>query len=280
MEERQIVEKEPPETKPVPDPTDSMSFLDHIEELRWRIIKGGIGVVIGVIIAFVFEDFIINEILLGPAHADFFAYDMLGLNAVELVLQSRRLPGQFFAYWGTIFIVGIIIGSPVLIYQIWGFIVPALEGTSKWKTRANTLFITFFFLLGVAFGYCILVPFSLQFFAQFSISGNVINEFDIGAYFGSLTKWILACGVVFQLPVVAYYLSKFGILSPDIMRKYRKHAIVAEFILAAILTPPDVVSQTLVVIPLIILYEVSIFISKWGVKQREKSKVKSAEQQA
>ncbi len=276
MEERQITKKEPPETKHVPDRTGRMSFLDHIEELRWRIIKGCIGVAVGVVIAFIFEDFLINKILLGPTHSSFFMYDALGLQAEDLVLQSRRLPGQFFAYWGTIFIMGIIIGSPILFYQLWGFIVPALGNTSKWRTRANTLFITFFFLLGIAFGYLILVPFSLQFFAQFSISGNVVNEFDIGAYFGSLTKWILACGLVFQLPVVSYYLSKFGVLTPELLRKYRKHAIVAEFILAAILTPPDVISQTLVVIPLLILYECSIFISKLGVRHREKAKAKTA----
>ncbi len=274
MQERQITKKEPPETKPVPDRTGRMSFLDHIEELRWRIIKGCIGVALGVIIAFIFEDFLINEVLLGPAHSNFFAYDWLGIEAVDLVLQSRRLPGQFFAYWGTIFVMGIIIGSPILIYQLWGFIVPALGDTGKWKTRSNTLFITFFFLLGVTFGYVILVPFSLQFFAQFSISGVVVNEFDIGAYFGSLTKWILACGLVFQLPVISYYLSKFGILTPELLRKYRKHAIVAEFVVAAVLTPPDVISQTLVVIPLLILYEFSIFISKLGVKHHDKAKQK------
>lgn len=275
MEERQIAEKNPPKAKPVADRTNQMSFLDHVEELRWRIIKGFIGVGIGVVIAFIFEDFIINSILLGPAHSDFISYHFLGIDAVDLVLQSRRLPGQFFAFWGSIFVIGVIIGSPLLIYQLWSFIVPAFEENSKWKTRSNTLFITFFFLLGVTFGYFILVPFSLQFFTQFTISDVVMNQFDIGAYFSSLTKWILACGFVFQLPVVSYYLSRFGIVTPELLRKYRKHAIVAEFILAAILTPPDVVSQSLVAMPLIILYEISIFISKAGVKHREKRKMKT-----
>lgn len=271
MEERQIAKKDLPEAKPVADRSGQMSFLDHVEELRWSIIKGCIGIGVGIIIAFIFEDFLINTILLGPAHSNFFMYSVLHIDAVDLVLQSRRLPGQFFAYWGTIFIMGVIIGSPILIYQLWGFIVPALEDSSKWKTRSNTLFITFFFLLGVSFGYLILVPFSLQFFTQFTISNVIVNQFDIGAYFSSLTKWILACGLVFQLPVVSYYLSKFGVLTPELLRKYRKHAIVAEFILAAILTPPDVVSQTLVAIPLLILYEFSIFISKYAVKQRKKA---------
>jgi len=274
LKERQIANKKPPEHKPVSDRSGRMSFLDHVEELRWRIIKGCIGIGVGIVIALVFQNFLIDQVLLGPAQSDFISYQLFGIDAVDLSLLSRRLPGQFFAYWGTIFIMGVIIGSPILIYQLWGFLVPAFEDTSKWKVKTNTLFITFFFLLGIGFGYFVLVPFALQFFTQFTISSIIMNQFDIGAYFSSLTEWILASGVVFQLPVVSYYMSKFGLLNPAFLRKYRKHAIVVEFILAAILTPPDIVSQTLVAIPLILLYEFSIHISKLGIKHRNKQKAK------
>lgn len=257
------------------DPTASMSFLDHLEELRWRILKGMVGVVFGIIIAFIFRDFIIREFILGPARADFFMYEIMPIDAINLSLISRRLPGQFFTYWGTLIITGIIIGSPILIYQLWSFIEPALESGAKLKTFLNAIFITFFFLLGVAFGYFILVPFAVQFFTQFVISDVISNEFDINEYFISVAVWTLACGVIFQIPVVSYYLSKVGLLTPEIMRTYRRHAIVAVMILSAFLTPPDPVSQMMIAVPLIILYQFSITLSRIANKQRKKQMEKA-----
>ncbi|MBN2733009.1 MAG: twin-arginine translocase subunit TatC [Balneolaceae bacterium] len=262
---------DPPKAEPPPHPTDQMSFLDHLEELRWRIIKGSIGIVIGIGIAFIFSDFLINTVLLGPTKADFVVYQWLGIDAIDLTLQSRKLPGQFFAYWGTLFVMGIIIGAPLFIYQLWGFVEPAFDKAGKWRTRGNTLFITFFFLLGVCFGYFVLVPFALQFFSQFQISDVIRNDFDINAYFSSVSMWILSCGVIFQLPVVSYFLSKFGLITPDFLKKYRRHSLVGCFVISAVLTPPDPVSQILVAVPLILLYQLSIFVSKLGVRSREKS---------
>jgi len=247
-----------------------MSFLDHLEELRWRIIKGLLGGLIGIIIAVIFSDFFVDYILLGPTQADFFVYKFIGIDAVDLTLQSRKLPGQFFAYWGTIIVVGIIIGSPIMFYQAWAFIEPALEFSEKKKSFFATSFITFFFLLGVSFGYLVLVPFALQFFTTFQISDVVRNDFDINEYFSSLSVWILSCGVIFQIPVVSYFLSKIGILTPEFLRKYRRHAIVACLALAAFLTPPDPVSQILIACPLLLLYELSIWISAIANRQRKK----------
>lgn len=271
MEERQIMKGNPPKAEPVQHPTDQMSFLDHLEELRWRIIKGSIGIVVGIVIAFIFSDFLVDTVLLGPTRADFIVYQWLHIDAIDLTLQSRKLPGQFFAYWGTLFVMGIIIGAPLFIYQLWGFVEPALDNAGKWRTRGNTLFITFFFLLGVSFGYFVLVPFALQFFSQFQISDVIRNDFDINAYFSSVTMWILSCGVIFQLPVVSYFLSKFGLVTPEFLKQYRRHSLVACFIIGAVLTPPDPVSQVLVAIPLILLYQLSIFVSKLGVRSREKA---------
>ena len=265
---------------PKVDPTQGMSFLDHLEELRWRILKGLLGVLAGVIVAFFFRDFIIKELILGPAATDFFMYQIMPIEAVELSLISRRLPGQFFTYWGTLIITGIIIGSPLFIFQLWAFVEPALESGEKIKTFLNSLFITFFFLLGVAFGYLILVPFAVQFFTQFVISDFISNDFDINEYFISVAVWTLACGVIFQVPVISYYLSKVGLLDPDIMRKYRRHALVAILIVAAFLTPPDPISQMMIAIPLLILYQFAIFLSKIASRKRKKELEKAFNNQS
>lgn len=270
MEERQIMQGEPPKAKKPADRTGTMSFLDHLEELRWRIIKGLIGVLVGVTIAFVFSDFFVEKVMLGPTRADFFMYDVLRVDAVNFELQSRRLPGQFFTFWGTLFVMGFVIGSPIFIYQIWAFVEPALESREKRKTFFSTFFITFFFLLGVAFGYLILVPFALQFFAQFQISDIIRNDFDINEYFSSVSMWVVACGIIFQIPVVSYSLSKIGLLTPDLLRKYRRHSIVFALVISAMLTPPDPISQVLIALPLTVLYEMSIWISRYAMRKRKK----------
>lgn len=250
--------------------TDNMHFLDHLEELRWRIIKGLGGVLLGVVIAFIYSDFLIDTVLLGPVYKDFFMYKLVGIEAVDVSLQNRRLPGQFFTYWGTLIVVGFIIGSPLFIYQLWKFIEPALESGEKKKTRYTAFVISFLFLLGVTFGYTVLVPFAVQFFAQFQMSASVRNDIDITAYFSAVTMWIIACGIIFQLPMISYTLSKFGILTPEFMIKYRKVAIVLCFVLAAFITPPDPVSQFLIGIPLILLYQLGIYISKVVNRNRNK----------
>lgn len=264
------MKEEPPKAKQPEDLTSTMSFLDHLEELRWRIVKGMVGVLCGTVIAFLFSDFFIEQGILGPTRESFFMYDLLRVDAVDLVLQSRRLPGQFFTYWGSLFVIGFVIGSPVFIYQCWAFIEPALERSEKKKTFFSAFFVSFFFLLGVAFGYLILVPFALQFFAQFQISDMIRNDFDINEYFGSLAMWVISCGVIFQIPVVSYSLSRIGILNPEFLRKYRRHAIVLCLFVSAMLTPPDPVSQILIAVPLTLLYELSIWVSRFALGRREK----------
>lgn len=259
----------PKATKPV-DRTDQMSFLEHLEELRWRLIKALIGILLGVVVAYIFSDFVIDKILLGPTKASFFMYDIIKVDAMDLALQSRKLPGQFFTFWGSLFVAGFVISSPIFIFQIWAFIEPALQRKEKWKTFVSASFVTFFFLIGVCFGYLILVPFALQFFTHFQISDIVRNDFDINEYFSSLAMWIITCGLIFQVPVISYTLSKIGIVTPKALKKYRRHAIVSSLILAAILTPPDPISQILIAVPLVFLYEISIWISYIAVRNRNK----------
>lgn len=261
---------DPPKAEPPADRTADMSFLEHLEELRWRLIKGFGGVALGIVIAVFFGDFLVNKVMLGPTRADFIVYQFLGIDAIDLTIQSRKLPGQFFTYWGTLILMGFIFGSPIFFYQLWAFVEPALESGEKWKSRMHTLFITSFFLMGVCFGYFVLVPFALQFFSQFQISDVIHNDFDINEYFSSLSMWVISCGIIFQLPVVSYFLSKFGLLSPEFLIKYRRHSIVFCFIISSLLTPPDPISQIIVGIPLIILYQFSIWVSGRGVRQREK----------
>lgn len=266
---RQVMGEIPPKAE-APKLVIEMSFLDHLEELRWRILKGMSGFLVGLVIAFVFSEFFIDEVLLGPAKADFFIYSWLGLDAVDLVLQNRSLPGQFFSYWGTLFVVGLIIGSPIFFHQLWAFLEPALEQNEKKSSTLVVGSITMMFTLGLLFGYLILTPFALQFFATFQLSDSVRNDFDISAYFSSLTMWTLSSGLIFQLPVITYALSRIGLLTPAFLRKYRRVAIVVFLVVAAFLTPPDPISQILMAIPLIGLYEIGIWISAITVKRRNR----------
>lgn len=275
---REVMGSTPPKAvKPSKDPTASMSFLDHLEELRWRLFKGLSGLFIGIFIAFFFRDFFINELILGPTRPDFFMYKLIRIEAVELSLISRKLPGQFFTYWGTLIVVGFIVGSPLTFYQLWAFVAPALEQKEKIKTFLNALFITFFFLLGVAFGYLILVPFAVQFFTQFVITDVISNEFDINEYFTSVAMWTLACGIIFQIPVVSYFLSKVELLTPEFLKKYWRQAVVIILVLSAFITPPDPISQILIALPLTFLYQLAIVTSKIAIRSNERARAKRFE---
>lgn len=261
---------EPPKLDPQKNRQAEMPFLDHLEELRWRIIKGLAGLVGGAVLAFIFSDWILNNILLGPARADFFMYQLFGLDAIDLTLQSRKLPGQFFTYLGTLVIFGSVLGSPVFFYQLWAFIEPAFEDNEAKSSRFVVFYISLLFLIGVGFGYLILTPFALQFFTGFQISNLVRNDFDINEYFASISMWTLSCGIIFQLPMISYFLSKIGLLTPEFLKKYRKQAIIGCFVLGAFVTPPDPVSQTLVALPLLGLYQISIIVSRIAEKKRNK----------
>ncbi len=247
-----------------------MSFLDHLEELRWRIIKGLVGIGISAILCLFFADWVIDTLLLGPTRENFFMYRILGVPAETLVLQNRTLTGQFFAYWGTVLVVGLILGAPVFLYQLWKFIEPGLYPHEKAGMRFAALFATFFFMLGVSFGYLVLTPLAVQFFAQFRISESILNEFDISKYFSMVTTWTLGAGALFELPVVVYFLSKLGILTPALLRNSRKYALVIILAIAAFLTPPDPLSQIIMAVPLMLLYETSIWISAVVNRKRDR----------
>jgi sec-independent protein translocase protein TatC len=250
-----------------------MSFLDHLEALRWHIIRSAIAIIVGAVVAFIFSDFIWDSIILAPKSNDFWTSKMIikvsnffgmesnGLNSKPLQLISYNMSGQFMVSIWTAIIAGFIAAFPYVIYQFWSFIKPALYENERNHARGAVGIMSGLFLLGILFGYYLIVPFSVDFLATYSISDEVINQINILSYISSVVSIVIAGGVSFELPVIAYFLSKVGLLTPRFLKKYRKHSYVVLLIIAAIITPPDVLSQILVAIPLVILYEISIVIS-------------------
>ncbi len=257
-------------TEPAPSPKGEMSFLDHLEEFRWALLKGFGGVLLATIIASFFGEWIIDALLLGPKRPDFIMYQLLGIEATEFTLQNRTVTGQFFAHLGTIMAAGLVLGSPLFVYSMWRFIEPGLYPQEKSGLRFASVFAVFFFILGLAFGYFVITAFALQFFANYEISPEIVNEFDITRYFSMVIWWSFGTGILFQLPVVVYFLSKLGLATPARMRQWRKYALLATLIVGAFLTPPEPLSQILVATPLMLLYEASIFISVYMERKRRK----------
>ena len=235
----------------------SMSFIDHLEEFRWRLIKSILSIIIGGLITFFFIDNFLELLLLPLSNVD-------SKNPVNL--QVLSVQGMFIIKWTIALVGGIIFSVPIITYQIWKFIAPGLYANEKGFVLPLVLFSFLSFTTGILFSYFILIPYCLNFFA--SLSGDtVLNNFSINHYFSFITWMLLGSGIVFQLPVISLLLSIIGLLTPPFMRHYRRHSIVAIFILSSFITPPDPVSMLVMALPLIILYEISIGIS-WLVNRR------------
>jgi len=235
-----------------------MSFLEHIEELRLRLIYVGLGIVVGMIISFFVLDFVVTEILLRPARE------------VNLVLQNLRPFGQFTLYFEVAFTLGLILSIPNVVYQFWKFIEPALGMGERKYIKFIVFFTTFSFLAGMVFAYYLILPATLGVAVTIG-TDQIKNEFAVDEYLSIVYSVTLATATIFELPMLSYALAKIGILKPEYMTKYRRHAIVILFIVAAVLTPPDPVSQSIMVVPLILLYELSIIIVKRVKANRENS---------
>jgi sec-independent protein translocase protein TatC len=232
-----------------------MSFLEHLEELRWRIIYSLLGIVIGAIVCWIFIDFLVDVILLKPAKDS------------GASLQNLRPFGQLFMYMQIAIIGGIIASIPNIFYQLWRFIAPALKKQERKYILAIVIYSSLCFLIGIAFAYFVMLPLTMKFAAQFG-SKDIVNQFAIDEYMSIIISVMLAAGLIFELPMVSFFLTKLGILTPQFMRKYRKHSIVIILVMAAILTPgTDPVSQIILAVPLVLLYEISIFISKLSLKK-------------
>ncbi len=253
-----------------------MGFLDHLEELRWHIIRAVAAILIFTIAAFVFINDIYHGVIMGPSRPDFWTYRMLckvaaltgaqGLciDKLDFELQSIELGGQFSMAMVSALVIGLLFAFPYAFWEIWRFIKPGLRGSEKTITRGAVFYVTALFMCGVLFGYYIVAPLAINFLATFKLDESIKNQFSVNSYVSLLAVLTLACGLTFQLPVVAFVLSRVGIINPRLMREYRRYAFVAILIIAAIITPsPDVLSQILVSIPLWILYEISIFVSAY-----------------
>lgn len=253
---------------------NEMSFLEHLEELRWHLIRAFTVILLIAITAFLFRNIVFDQIILAPKNADFLTNRLLCLlgekvsipklciNTTSFQLISIKMAGQFTMHITTSIFAGIIVGFPYLFWEFWRFIKPALYEKEASHTRGAVTISSLLFLTGVLFGYFVIAPLSVHFLGSYNVSDQVINQINLKSYIGTITSVTLAAGATFELPVLIYFLSKANLVTPEILRKYRRHAIVLILILAATITPPDIFSLVLVTFPLLLLYEAGIMISK------------------
>ncbi len=262
---------------------DEMSFLDHLEVLRWHLIRSVLAVVIIACVAFMFKSFIFDVILFGPKNMDFPTYKFFcniatyfGITSefcgesLPFTIQSRLMAGQFSAHIWTSIWAGVIVGFPYILFEVWRFISPGLYENERKHSRGFILTASFLFFLGVLFGYYIVAPLSINFLGTYQVSSEVLNEIDLGSYVGTVRASVIACGIMFELPIIIYFLTKVGLVTPEFLKKHRKMALVIVLILSAVITPPDVASQIVVAIPVLILYQISIYISRMVIKREAK----------
>lgn len=262
-----------------------MTFLDHLEELRWHVIRALLAVVIFTIGAFIYVREIFDYIVFAPTKLDFpsFKYmcqlgelvgmtESLCITELPFKIQSRNMTGQFMMSLTASFVIGLIASFPYVVWEFWRFVKPGLETKERKFSKGAVSAISFLFLLGILFGYYFLCPITIWFLSTYSISSVIVNEFDITSYVSTMSGLVLGCGLLFQFPVVIYFLTKIGIVTPQLMRNYRKHSIVGILILGAIITPSaDPFSLTVISLPLYLLFEISIFTSALVVKRQRKA---------
>ena len=262
------------------NPSQEIGFVDHLEALRWHLVRMAIALFICSIVAFIYIGEIFDKIILAPTHKDFPSYiwlcklgeilhiKNLCLEDVKMSFQNTQLSGQFMMSFSAAFLFGFIISFPYLMWELWRFIRPALTARELKNSTGIIFWVSLLFFFGVLFGYYIITPYTVNFFANYTLSNQFQNIIKIDDYLDSVMGLALGTGLVFELPVVVFFLSKVGILTPDFMRTYRKYALVIILVVAAVITPPDVFSQIIVTIPLWILYEVSIFLSAKVYKEK------------
>jgi len=268
---------------------NEMSFLEHLEELRWHIIRSLIAIVVCGLVAFIFKKIVFDEIILAPNRPDFFTVRVLcefgkwlRLNAFcidikPMNLISIKMSGQFSMHVMVSLVAGIVIAFPYVFFQFWRFIVPALYPNEKKHARGAIFYSSALFILGVSFGYFIIIPLTINFFGSYSVSDTVTNQINLISYVSNMSSVIIASGIIFEMPILVFFLSKIGIITPQFLKRFRKHSIIVILAMAAIITPPDIFSQLLVSLPLFILYEVSILISKRIVRRQEREALKEEE---
>ena len=261
VKEKEVIEKE-------------MSFLDHLEELRWHIIRSLLSIVVFGTIVFLFKDFVFNTIILGPKNPDFPTYriicgisETLCFSPPDFKLLPRELGEQFITHLKVSAWLGIIISFPYIFWELWRFVKPGLYKNEQKAARGIVFICSSLFLIGVLFGYYIISPFAVSFLAGYNISDEIISSPTLASYVNNVTMFTVPTGIIFELPIVVYFLSRIGLVTPELMKNYRRHAIIIILLFAAIITPPDVVTQFLIGLPVFFLYEMSIHISRRAYKK-------------
>ena len=262
------------QTTPTLGEQHEMTFIDHLEALRWHIIRAAISVLVFTLAAFLAKDFLFHDLILGPSRGDFWTYrkfcefgnwigaPSLCIGEPTFDLQNRQMSGQLTMHISSSFVVGLALAFPYTFWEIWRFVKPGLYPHERQNSHGAVFFVSILFLLGLLFGYYIAAPLSINFLASYQLDATIENQIDLQSYISTLTTMSLSCALVFELPMIVFFLAKAGLITPEIMRLYRKHAIVIILILAAIITPPDVSAQIIVTIPIILLYELSINIAR------------------
>jgi len=262
---------------------NQMSFLNHLEELRWHLVRSTIAIFIVAIAVFVFSKTIYEDFLLAHLNKGFPTYrwmcelsKKIGFESdfctisFTTNLQSLAPTGQLMNLVWTSLILGFIVAFPYVLWEMWRFISPGLHPKERKKSRTFIFYASFLFFIGVLFSYYVIAPLSVYFFYNFKITDLIENKFDFKTHINLITNTLLGVSLMFELPVIIYFLTKIGLVTPEFLKKYRKIALVLVLVLSAIITPPDVASQIIVTIPIMILYEISIFISKRVIKREQK----------
>ena len=263
-----------------------MSFVDHLEELRWHIMRSVIALLVGGIVVFMKMDFFFGKVVMGPANKDFITYralckfshavglgEAMCLESINLKLISTQMSSQFMMSFTIAMVGGFIVAFPYIFWEFWRFTRPALTQKEQRKTRGIIFWVSLLFFLGVGFGYFLIAPYTVNFFASYTLDPLIANTFTVADYIDNIVSLVLGTGIVFQLPLVVLFLSKIGILTPTFLKNNRKYAFVIILVIAAIITPPDVISQLIVTMPILLLYEISIWISAKAVKGLEEDQV-------
>ncbi len=259
---------------------EEMSFLEHLEELRWHLVRASAAVVVFAVFCFIEAQYILDNILFAPKNSGFitnkaFAWVALKFDSPELAINSlpfnvinTDMAGQFTTNLTIALIGGIIMAIPYIFWEFWRFIRPALYEKERKHATGAVFYSTMLFLLGVCFGYFLVVPLSTHFFGSYRVSAEVPNLINLNSYISAVTTVMLGSGIIFELPIIIYFLSKVGLISSGFLITYRKHAFVVLLLLAAIITPPDIFSMLLVSGPLLLLYELGVILSKRIEKKR------------
>lgn len=256
-----------------------MSFLDHLEELRWRLVRCAIVIVVIAVVLWIFQEWIVEHVFLSMKSPSFISFrlmcDVTGIciEEIPVKMQSTTMSGQFGYAMMMSMIGGVVLAFPFIFYQLWSFVKPGLKQNERSVVSGIVFYVSLLFFLGISFGYFVVAPMCVQFFGTYQMSRDIENIFTISSYMSTIISTVFYSGLLFLLPVVAYLFAKLGVITPAFLRKYRKHAIVGVLILAAVITPPDLISQVIVSIPIVLLYEISILVTARVEKKRNKENI-------